>query len=145
MNIDHNSLFSLIDSLLITIKDRGKRYDQIIAVSRGGLFLGQYLAYGLNIPLNIIHASSYDDKTKLKSIKLSKFLLPLKGQTFLIVDDIYDSGRTIQHISNVIVKQKKRHVEIDTAVIVDCQDKATYQGTNKTNKEWVYFPWDKKP
>ncbi len=80
----------------------GREYDLILAVSRGGLIPAGMLAYRLGIR-NLVTAAValYDeDRTAATEPRFLQFPadLQLRGQRVLIVDEVWDSGRTIEAV-----------------------------------------------
>ncbi len=75
------------------------RPDIILAVARGGVTFGHFLSERLGIrdlfTLNSIH---YDDTRKLNTIKLYNIPPLPEGKEVLVVEDIVDSGETLDAI-----------------------------------------------
>jgi xanthine phosphoribosyltransferase len=77
-----------------------KNFDGIVAISRGGLTLAHFLSEKLDIRrVFSIGAISYEKEKQLEN--LSIFGVPdlREFQKVLIVDDISDSGRTLNGVS----------------------------------------------
>ena len=87
-------------------------YDGIYAVPRGGLVLGVALSHRLGLPL---------------------LLWPTKNS--LVVDDISDSGKTLENINNK--KIATLHYKIGSLVEPDY-----YVHELKRNSNWVDYPWE---
>ena len=118
--------------------------DALVAVARGGLTLGHFLAMQLNnrnlFVLNSIH---YDDTQKLDSIKI--FNVPdLSGfKKVLIIDDMIDSGDTMNKIKSLLVG-KFQHTEFKIATIF-YKNTAIFKPdfSLKLATEWIEFFWEK--
>ena len=117
--------------------------DCIVAIARGGLTIGHFLAEKMDIrEIYTINAISYEKDKKLKEIKI--FNIPdLKNKKkVLLVDDISDSGDTLEKIINKL-KKIYPSLEIKTATIF-------YKKTSKVipdfkvkeAKEWINFFWE---
>ena len=115
----------------------------ILAVARGGLTLGHFLAMQLNnrrlFVLNSIH---YDDTQKLDSLQI--FNVPdLEGyKRVLIVDDMIDSGETMSAVK-ALLQGKFPQVEFKVATIFyKSLAKFKPDFTLKEAKEWIEFFWE---
>ena len=116
-----------------------KKYNKIVAVSRGGLIPAGIMAYELDIRNNeAINFSSYDNEEyrNIEDIKFEAHIGEVDENT-LIIDDLADSGRTIQVLRQyypqatfVTVYAKKQG-----APNVDIYEK-------DMPDEWIVFPWD---
>jgi xanthine phosphoribosyltransferase len=125
------------------IKKSTSNFKSIVAIGRGGLIVAARLAYLLNIcRIETICISSYDSHNKKSKIKtLSRNLADLKLGNCLLVDDLVDTGSTLEYL----VKINKS--KIDTAVLyVKDLDKKTFDPTyhvKKVSNKWVEFPWER--
>ena len=117
--------------------------DTILAVARGGLTFGHFISLSLNnrrlFTLNSIH---YNNTEKLDSIEIFNIPDLSSSKKILIVDDIADSGDTLNEILTIL---KNRYPE--------CQYKTAtlfYKSTSliipdyraKEAKEWIDFFWE---
>ena len=116
-----------------------KPYKGIIAVTRGGLVPAAIVARELDIRLiDTVCVLSYNHKTK-GDVKILKGAAEAgKGEDWLIVDDLVDTGETIKairlslpnaHYATVYAKPSGRE-QVDTFITEVSQD------------TWIYFPWD---
>lgn len=78
------------------------KFDYIIAISRGGNVLGTVLSHKLKTPLKI-----YDPKTQdLNDLKINFSI-----SRILVVDDINDTGETINSFRRCVIKTLKGKCE----------------------------------
>lgn len=124
--------------LAAKIKAAGK-FNRIVAVSRGGLIPAGILAYELGIrDCDVINMSSYDGDKKRPDDEIEiKGLLANVDKKTLIVDDLSDSGRTLDLL----------HQQYPKAIRVCIYAKPNGQGTCEIfaqglPNQWVVFPWD---
>ena len=91
---------------------KNKKFEGVYGFPRGGLCLAVALSHSLGLPLL--------DKPKNNS---------------LIVDDIYDTGYTLEKIKHL--KGSETHVWIS-------KKQPTWWNTYKyiKDKEWIIFPWE---
>ena len=116
-----------------------KPYKGIIAVTRGGLVPAAIVARELDIRLiDTVCVLSYNHKTKGDVNILKGPTEAGKGEDWLIVDDLVDTGETIKairlslpnaHYATVYAKPSGRE-QVDTFITEVSQD------------TWIYFPWD---
>ncbi len=118
--------------------------DTIVAIARGGMTLGHFLAEHMSIrnlySLNSIH---YDNQQKLEYIKVYNIPDLAKSKKVAIVDDIIDSGETMHEITRLL-QQRYPKVEFKSAAIF-------YKPTSiikpdfcvKEAKGWIEFFWSK--
>lgn len=113
----------------------------IIALATGGLPLGTSLKNKLKIPLIIISAKSYKGRQKGSLVFNVSFTKPPESP-ILVVDDIADTGSTIQEVYNYITSMG---MEVKVATLF-YKDRSKFKPDwylNKTkNKDWIKFPWE---
>lgn len=118
--------------------------DAIVIPLRGGLFLAQEILYfdendGKNVDVFIINLKTYNDKTKDKTTLKQDFDFETlsKYQNVLIVDDICDSGETLQFL-----KENIKNPNVKTAVLIDKTATCDFYGNQNQSEDWIKFPWD---
>lgn len=124
----------------------GKRYEKIVCITRGGVFVGGLLAHFIDMRnITTVALSLYDRPGDMRDavIELSSPDLPPPGAKLLVVDDLLDSGRTF----NYIRKKWGRMYDLDFAMLYDKgggDDRPTFSASVLPN-EWVEFPWEEGP
>ncbi len=117
--------------------------DAILAIARGGMTLGHFLAEALEMrdlySLNSIH---YEETRKLDTINIFNIPDLSKKTKILLVDDIIDSGETMIEIKRVL-KEKFPHVELKIATVY-YKDKALLHPDfyARHADDWIEFFWD---
>jgi xanthine phosphoribosyltransferase len=113
----------------------------VVAITRGGMAPAMIVARELGIRLvDTISVKSYDhqDQTKAKVLNAPDEAMMGDGTGVLIVDDLVDSGKTLElvrslfpkaHFATVYAKPKGRP-QVDTFITEVSQD------------TWIFFPWD---
>lgn len=91
----------------------------IVPVLKGGMIFASSLMLELKkspIVIDYIDVSSYGDKTESTGIvEPNKWLVnSVAGKNVLIVDDIIDSGRTLNYVKNRIESENPKSVKICT-------------------------------
>lgn len=124
------------------IRASGRKYDKMLCVTRGGVFVGGLLAHFLDIRNITTVALKLYDFDKIHSVveQLSVPDLPLPGSSLLVVDDMMDSGRTI-----AFIKEKwGGEYDMDIAVLYDKgrgDIRPTFMASTVPD-EWIRFPWE---
>jgi hypoxanthine phosphoribosyltransferase len=120
--------------------------DVIIALSRGGLDFGVKLSNWFDdVELVPLVWQTRDGATKDLD-KLHNVLSEYNGGTVLIVDDILDSGATLQQIEKALADYES--VVVDYAVAIEnieAEFEITWSGREISRTEdtqWFIFPWE---
>lgn len=117
--------------------------DILLAVARGGLTLGHLMAQALDtrnlFTLNSIH---YEGELKLDTFNIFNIPDLSSAKRVLIIDDIVDSGETMQEILRVL-GEKFPDTEFKLATIF-YKPTAVLQPdyTVREAKEWIDFFWE---
>lgn len=113
----------------------------IVGITRGGMVPAAIVARELNVRvIDTISVKGYNHQTQSEPvvIKAPQAELMGDGTGILIVDDLVDSGRTLElvrrlypqaHFATVYAKPKGRE-QVDTFITEVSQD------------TWIFFPWD---
>jgi len=111
-----------------------ENYDFIVAIADGGIFPGAILSNKLQVPLEILKINFRDEnqKPKYDSPKLlGKINFKYKNKKILIVDDVSNSGATLEKAKKCLTKASK----IDTFVVNGSADYSLYI------EDCFKFPW----
>jgi xanthine phosphoribosyltransferase len=119
----------------------GGAWKAVVGITRGGLVPAMIVARELDIrTVDTISINSYDHQTQgaAKVIKSPQANLMGDGTGILIVDDLVDSGKTLEvvrklypraHFATVYAKPSGKP-QVDSYVTEVSQD------------TWIFFPWD---
>ncbi|MEM8788729.1 MAG: xanthine phosphoribosyltransferase [Pseudomonadota bacterium] len=119
----------------------GGTWSAVVAVTRGGMAPAMIVARELDIRVvDTISVKSYDHQRQSEAeiLKSPDSDLMGEGTGILIVDDLVDSGKTLEliratypqaHFATVYAKPKGRPM-VDTFITEVSQD------------TWIFFPWD---
>lgn len=124
------------------VRKSGRKYDKLLCITRGGVFVGGLLAHMLelrNITTIALKLYEFDQQGQVVE-QLSGPDLPLPGSRMLVIDDMLDSGRTL----SFIVEKWGKEYSIDIAVLYD-KGGGTLRPTFTARSipdEWVWFPWE---
>ena len=113
----------------------------IVAITRGGMAPAMIVARELDVrTVDTISVKSYDDQSQSEAVVLKSPDSKMMGDGtgVLIVDDLVDSGKTLElvrslypnaHFATVYAKPKGEP-QVDTFITGVSQD------------TWIFFPWD---
>lgn len=114
----------------------------LIAITRGGLVPAGIIARELNFrKIDTLCVASYDEQVQtddLSVIKAPEEAIAAKGKGWLVIDDLVDTGKTIQYARTLLPDAHFATVyaKAQGARIVDSYVRDFPQNT------WLYFPWD---
>ncbi|GBF79874.1 phosphoribosyltransferase [Aphanothece sacrum] len=141
-----------IETLAVQIYRSQWQFNQIVCIAKGGLRIGDILSRLYHQPLAIITAASYGGKdNKIQGeIKINEHLSMIGsklGSHVLLVDDLVDSGISIQQISQWLYSNYGADIqEIRTAVLwyKSCSVvKPDYYVEYLSDNPWIYQPFEK--
>lgn len=127
-----------VKTLCAKLKTR-KTFKRIIAVARGGLIPAGIVAYELDIRhCEAVNMCSYDHDSRRddNEVKLDIRLTDVDADT-LFIDDLSDSGRTVQ-----ILWQLYPQACFATVYTKPSGQSAPDVYARALPDEWVVFPWD---
>ncbi|MCF6272971.1 MAG: xanthine phosphoribosyltransferase [Rhodobacteraceae bacterium] len=119
----------------------GGEWKAVVAITRGGMAPAMIIARELDIrTVDTISIKSYDHKAQSDAIvlKAPDDGIIGDGEGILIIDDLVDTGKTLEvvksrypkaHIATVYAKPMGRPM-VDTFITEVSQD------------TWIFFPWD---
>lgn len=121
-----------------------ENFDWYIAITRGGLITTQLLSYISGIKkIDTICVTSYEGENQ-KDIKItSKNYSHLRGQRVLLIDELVESGNTMQSAVNYLKKFSPS--EIKTLVLfkkVGGNFQPDYFLETRPNDRWIVFKYD---
>ncbi|MBK5134002.1 phosphoribosyltransferase [Candidatus Bathyarchaeota archaeon] len=118
--------------------------DTIIAITRGGWIPARLLSDLLEVhDLTTIRVEFYlgPSKTREKPILTQKLSKQIAAKKILLVDDVADSGKSLQIAKNHILQKHPTVVKIAT-LYKKPQSKIEPNYYEKIAKHWIIFPWD---
>ncbi len=127
-----------VESLTRIVADKirrsNKKYDAILAITKGGIIPARLMARELDI--DYIHLIPVRDK------KLYKEEMPLllKDKKYLIIDEIYDTGDIFYKVYEAV-----RVFDCDFAFLMsryELNNTRTYIGKVLNHNKWIVFPWE---
>ncbi|MCA0252574.1 MAG: phosphoribosyltransferase [Actinobacteria bacterium] len=137
-----------IRELAQQVVDDGFRPDLILSITRGGLVPTGAISYAMGIKnLHIINVEFYTGVDERLPMPVVLPPVPagvaLSGQKVLIVDDVADTGETLNTVHEFCAEQV---AEARTAVLYEKpQSVVKCDYVWKHTSEWISFPWSSEP
>lgn len=140
------------------IAGSGWRPDVVICLARGGLLLGGSLAYALDIKtIGSMNVEFYtgEGETLPEPLLLPPFLSlsPDLGSRALVVDDVADSGKTLELIVDLlqtrgIIGSGRDRIRFDVRTAVLYRKPRAIIDPDycwRSTEKWISFPWSSEP
>jgi hypoxanthine phosphoribosyltransferase len=138
--------FDEIDMLARTISKRAKQHEgftHVVGIARGGLVPATIVSYELGLPLTTVSVSSYEGKERKGIVGNCHGLFDLpKNSKLLIVDDICDSGQTINWIKNELSVAEIKYEIACVFIKKQHKNKIKFYGSIVNDDKWIVFPWE---
>ena len=141
------------------VKEKDIQFDCIVTMYRGGLPFGVRLSHEFKKPLVIINYQRLDGDAKEPHISIGVEHL-LQSKNILLVDDIYDTGKSIRSCVEYIFKQHDykeiKSLTVATLVTINREDvelepfditfnQIKLRSFNYDENLWIQFePWEGK-
>ena len=146
-HIGYDRFLANIEALATTIEDNDWRPDFIVGIGRGGLTPACFLSHRMSIPmLSVDHSSKVYDFGEALLMRIAGFTAA--GEKYLFVDDINDSGKTIDHLRAMIRDHGGDPANVRVAVLINnassgqSVEYASSTIDRRVNKDWFVFPWE---
>jgi len=111
-----------IEKLCLQLHESAWKFDQILCLARGGMRVGDVISRIFDAPLGILSTSSYREAggTVRGQLDIARYISmtrePIAGR-ILLVDDLVDTGATIEKVSVHLRQQFLAITEVRTAVL----------------------------
>jgi uncharacterized protein len=120
--VSYDEYHSLIEKLALKVHQSGWEFDTILCLARGGMRPGDILSRIFDVPLAIMSTSSYraNAGTEQGVLDIAHYITTPKGEIagkVLLVDDLADSGHTLQAVMAQLKNNYKPITELRSAVI----------------------------
>jgi len=124
----------------------GKKFDVIVGISRGGLVPARILSDELENPnVVIVRVEYYTDIYKVRPeprvVQVPD--LELAGKDVLLVDDVADSGRSLESVSKLLKHEGAKSLSIAT-VFYKPWSLVVPDFYVRTTDRWIVFPHEQR-
>ena len=149
--VDWPEYHQLIERLAVIVHESGYGFDCLLCLARGGLRIGDVLSRVFEVPLAILATSSYREAggTIAGSLDIAQFITTTAGDPagrVLLVDDLVDSGNTLQRVREHLQQRFSSVREIRTAVLWYKEASAVapdYFVERVADNPWIYQPFER--
>ena len=140
----------LVERLALIVHESGYAFDQIICIARGGMRVGDVLSRIFDQPLAILSTHSYtaEGGTIRGALVIAEHMTmtkPRLGDRVLLVDDMVDSGHTLEAVYRELPRRFPHIAEIRTAVLwwKACSVfKPDYWVDYLADNPWIHQPFE---
>lgn len=130
--VSYEEFKSICLEMVDYVKARMFNFNSVVCISRGGLTASHIIAKALGLP--VAHVAFYEPGV-VSSIGIFN-----RDQSYLVVDDMVDQGRTVEAVRNYFRNTFPRSSFTFAAVFrVGVYDKMCLVGRTETNK-WLVMP-----
>ena len=148
--VSYDEYHGLIEKLAIKIHQSDWQFDTILCLARGGLRPGDILSRIFDKPLAIMSTSSYraEAGTVRGHLDIGRFIATPKGEIagrVLLVDDLADSGVTLNAVVKMLKENYQPITELRTAVIWTkgvSTFQADYSVEDLPTHPWIHQPFE---
>jgi len=148
--VSYDEYHGLIEKLALKIHQSGWEFDTILCLARGGLRPGDILSRIFDKPLAIMSTSSYraEAGTVQGHLDIGRFIATPKGEIagrVLLVDDLADSGVTLNAVVKMLKDNYQPITELRTAVIWTkgvSTFRADYSVEDLPTNPWIHQPFE---
>jgi len=134
------------DAIVTQIKDRHMQFNVIISIGRGGMIPARILSDRLNIRDVYLYNIKLYKGINVRNTKptVESFNHNIEKKSVLLIDDILDSGITLEKAYSEMTSKRPERV---TTATLFCKDfavtKPTFFSTLCKKEDWIVFPWEK--
>jgi uncharacterized protein len=142
LNVTWPEYHLLAQKMAAAIMSHSPKYDEIVAICRGGLTLGHILSDLLQIPVYSFTIQSYSDiQTQGKLTITQELGKAIVGKRILLVDDVADSGKTFIRAKEYITSLKPKDI---TTVSLYYKPHSIFRPDYyaKQTDKWIIFPYE---
>lgn len=146
-HVSHEDFVADVRAVAQKVADDAWQPDYVIGIGRGGLVPAVYISHQLDLPmLSVDHSSKvpgFADELLGKVAEKSR-----DGTKLLVIDDINDSGGTIDYIRRLLAAVGCEAGNLRFAVLISNRSsKVSVDYWSRTidrhdDKRWFVFPWE---
>ena len=122
MYVTWDQYHAQIEKLARQVHESNWQFNQLICIARGGLRVGDVLSRIYDMPLAILSTSSYTEKAgtirgELMIAEQMTMASGRLGDRVLLVDDLVDSGVTLEAVTRTLPQRYPQITALRTAVL----------------------------
>jgi hypoxanthine phosphoribosyltransferase len=141
------SWFDIEDQCLKIKQKMGEKSPNcIIALLRGGVIPARIFSdfFHVNLDFSALDVKLYNGIGSTNDeVQISEFYGNITGKDILIVDDIWDSGRTMRAVLDYFSQHDANSISTATLYLrADTEGSPDYHAQIANEGEWIVFPWE---
>ena len=150
LEIKWEEIIELSQKIFEQLKNKKIKVDTLVPVLRGGMPLALILGYNLpQVNTACLHIRSSDTNSPNSSFSKPRLIgltnsKCIEGKNILLVEDIVDSGRTIDLCIEILKKYKPKSINVVTLFNFNLSRKDIIAGKEMSEYFWIVFPWESK-
>ena len=150
LEVTWEDIIELAQNIFTQLKKKKIKVDTLVSVLRGGMPLALILGY--NFPhanTACLHIRSSDTNTPNSSFSKPRLVgftnsKCIEGKNILLVEDVVDSGKTIDLCTEILKKYKPKSIHVVTLYNFNSKRKDIIAGKEMHEYFWMVFPWETK-
>ena len=150
LNVSWEQYHALIERLALKVHESAWRFNQIICIARGGLRVGDVVSRIFELPLAILSTHSYmaEGGTIRGELVVAEHMTmtsPRLGDKVLLVDDMVDSGHTLETVHRTLPVRFPHITAVRTAVLWykgHSVFRPDYFVEHLPGNPWIYQPFE---
>ncbi len=150
LNVSWEQYNTLVERLALLVYESGWRFNQIICIARGGLRVGDVISRIFELPLAILSTHSYtaEGGTLRGELVIAEHMTmtsPRLGDRVLLLDDMVDSGHTLEAVYKTLPKRFPHITAVRTAVLwykAHSVLKPDYHVEYLADNPWIHQPFE---
>jgi hypoxanthine phosphoribosyltransferase len=151
LHVSWDEYHAAIERLAVGLRDSGWEFNQIICVARGGMRVGDVLSRLFRVPLAIMATRSYTGEAGMErgEIAVARHITMTTdalGDRVLLVDDLVDSGVTLDVVRRHLQAEYPEIKAVRTAVIwyKACSDVVPdFYASYLPESPWIHQPFER--
>jgi hypoxanthine phosphoribosyltransferase len=151
LHVDWEQYYRLIERLAVIVHESGYAFDSLVCLARGGMRVGDVLSRVFEVPLAILATSSYreDGGTVAGELDIADDITSTGGEPWgrvLLVDDLVDSGNTLERVAEHLRGGFPMIEEIRSAVIwfkASSSVAPDYYVEHLAGNPWIHQPFER--
>ena len=140
----------LIERLALQVHESDWKFNQVICIARGGLRVGDVISRIFELPLAILSTHSYtaEGGTLRGQLVIAEHMTmtaPRLGERVLLVDDMVDSGHTLEAVFKALPQRFPHIAALRTAVLwykAASVFKPDYYVSYLADNPWIHQPFE---
>ncbi|HEV3240379.1 MAG TPA: phosphoribosyltransferase family protein [Casimicrobiaceae bacterium] len=150
LNVSWPQYHAMIERLALAVYESGWRFNQVICIARGGLRVGDVLSRVFEVPLAILSTHSYtaEGGTVRGQLVIAEHMTmtaPRLGERVLLVDDMVDSGHTLEAVFKALPQRFAHIVDLRSAVLwykAHSVFRPDYYIEHLPENPWIHQPFE---